>query len=316
MRSAKFRSEFDLHVGAHDDYLDALLAVLRGKYDLNTRTRFAPRARRRAGTGGRPPHVPREEEARELARARIRDVEFTWATFLVRGMEQGVLPEADPRLLTRALLGLYNSIWHWYRPRGQVSLEEVDGVLHEPAAARCSACRPSWRTATGRHSQCPPARRGSRRAGLAVAGSPAGSALTGPPPAPPRLAPAFLSRPAGGPSGTRGGCSIPPHSRHRRRAVRCRRARRVARRRAQQATRSSHRRDRRTAAGSGASSGEAEAHGCGEVEPPGPARARREDGTDWEFGGSARAKAWRTTRNLRSSDPRSSRRAGARRPDS
>ena len=60
-----------------------------------------------------------------LARARIRDVEFTWATFLVRGMEQGVLPEADPRLLTRALLGLYNSIWHWYRPRGQVSLEEV-----------------------------------------------------------------------------------------------------------------------------------------------------------------------------------------------
>ena len=27
--------------------------------------------------------------------------------------------------LTRALLGLYNSIWHWYRPRGQVSLEEV-----------------------------------------------------------------------------------------------------------------------------------------------------------------------------------------------
>jgi hypothetical protein len=40
-------------------------------------------------------------------------------------MEQGVLPEADPRLLTRAVLGLYNSIWHWYRPRGPVGLEEV-----------------------------------------------------------------------------------------------------------------------------------------------------------------------------------------------
>jgi hypothetical protein len=40
-------------------------------------------------------------------------------------MEQGILPEADPRLLTRALLGLYNSIWHWYRPRGSGSLEEV-----------------------------------------------------------------------------------------------------------------------------------------------------------------------------------------------
>jgi hypothetical protein len=56
---------------------------------------------------------PREEETRTLARTRIRDVEFTWATFLGRRMEQGLLPEADPRLLTRALLGLYNSVWHW-----------------------------------------------------------------------------------------------------------------------------------------------------------------------------------------------------------
>ena len=40
-------------------------------------------------------------------------------------MEQGILPEADPRLLTRALLGLYNSVWHWYRPRGPLSLAEV-----------------------------------------------------------------------------------------------------------------------------------------------------------------------------------------------
>ena len=77
------------------------------------------------GLVGVPRTSPREEEARTMARARIRDVEFAWATFLVRGMEQGILPEADPRLLTRALLGLYNSIWHWYRPRGSVSLDEV-----------------------------------------------------------------------------------------------------------------------------------------------------------------------------------------------
>ena len=74
---------------------------------------------------GVPRTSPREEEARTLARARVRDVEFAWATFLVCGMEQGIVPNADPRLLTRALLGLYNSIWHWYRPRGQVGLEEV-----------------------------------------------------------------------------------------------------------------------------------------------------------------------------------------------
>jgi len=67
----------------------------------------------------------REEEARQLARARTRDLEFAWATFLARGMEQGAIPEADPRLLTRAILGLYNSVFHWYRPRGNLALDAV-----------------------------------------------------------------------------------------------------------------------------------------------------------------------------------------------
>ena len=67
----------------------------------------------------------REEEARRRARARMRDIEFAWAAFLTRGMEQGAIPETDPRLLTRALLGLYNSVWHWYRPAGGRSVEEV-----------------------------------------------------------------------------------------------------------------------------------------------------------------------------------------------
>jgi TetR/AcrR family transcriptional regulator, cholesterol catabolism regulator len=121
-----FRSDFDRHTGAHEDYLDALLAVLRGSYDLSDqevlRNRVLVAEQGLVGIAGT---SPREEEARMLARARIRDLEFTWATFLVRGMEQGVLPESDPRLLTRALLGLYTSIWHWYRPRGSISLEQV-----------------------------------------------------------------------------------------------------------------------------------------------------------------------------------------------
>jgi TetR/AcrR family transcriptional regulator, cholesterol catabolism regulator len=120
------RAEFDHNVGAHEDYVDALLAALRGKYELSDqdvlRNRVLVAEQGLVSVRGT---SPREEEARTLVRARIRDLELTWATFLVRGMEQGVLREADPRLLTRALLGLYNSIWHWYRPRGQVSLEEV-----------------------------------------------------------------------------------------------------------------------------------------------------------------------------------------------
>ena len=121
-----FRSEFDRQTSAHDDYLDALLAALRGSYELSEQDVLRNRVLvAEQGLVGVRRTSPREEEARLLARARIRDVEFAWATFLVRGMEQDLIPEADPRLLTRALLGLYNSIWNWYRPRGQVSLEEV-----------------------------------------------------------------------------------------------------------------------------------------------------------------------------------------------
>jgi AcrR family transcriptional regulator len=67
----------------------------------------------------------REEQARQAARARTRDLEFAWASFLATAMREGAIPQSDPRLLTRAVLGLYNSIWHWYRPNGIVALTHV-----------------------------------------------------------------------------------------------------------------------------------------------------------------------------------------------
>ena len=81
----------------------------------------------------------REEEARQLARSRTRDLEFAWATFLTRGMEQGAIPEADPRLLTRAILGLYNSVFHWYRPGGDLALADVARLLRPPLPRRRGA---------------------------------------------------------------------------------------------------------------------------------------------------------------------------------
>jgi AcrR family transcriptional regulator len=71
--------------------------------------------------------TPREEEARRTARTRTRGLELAWAAFLARAMERGALPHGDPRLLARAVLGLYNSIWQWYRPRGPIALDVVAG---------------------------------------------------------------------------------------------------------------------------------------------------------------------------------------------
>jgi len=78
---------------------------------------------------------PCEEEARQSARARTRDLEFVWASFLARAMERGAIPRSDPRLLTRAILGLYNSIWHWYRPNGILPLDRVADFFTDRAFA-------------------------------------------------------------------------------------------------------------------------------------------------------------------------------------
>jgi AcrR family transcriptional regulator len=121
-----FQNDFERITSEHDDFLEALLAVLRSTFDLSDQEVLRLRVLvAEQGLVGIHRTSPREEEARNLARARTRDLEFAWGTFLTRGMEQGILPEADPRLLARAVLGLYNSVFHWYRPRGTVSLDEV-----------------------------------------------------------------------------------------------------------------------------------------------------------------------------------------------
>jgi AcrR family transcriptional regulator len=121
-----FRSDFDAITAERGDFVEGLLKVIGSAYELTDQEVLRNRVLvAEQGLIGVRRKSQREEEARELARARTRDLEFAWATFLVRGMEQEVLPAADPRLLTRAVLGLYNSIWHWYRPRGTMSLDEV-----------------------------------------------------------------------------------------------------------------------------------------------------------------------------------------------
>ena len=69
--------------------------------------------------------APEGQQARQAARAHTRDLELAWATFLGRAMDAGAVRKSDPRLLARAVLGLYNSIWHWYRPEGSIPLEVV-----------------------------------------------------------------------------------------------------------------------------------------------------------------------------------------------
>jgi AcrR family transcriptional regulator len=123
---ADFRTRFDRIIAEHDDWTEALLAALKDQFVLTDqevlRLRVLVAEIDRLGVAH---PLPQEEAARDGARSEIRHLEFAWGAFLARGMQQGLLPESDPRLLTRALLGLTNSVWHWYRPDGPLELDDV-----------------------------------------------------------------------------------------------------------------------------------------------------------------------------------------------
>jgi TetR/AcrR family transcriptional regulator, cholesterol catabolism regulator len=121
-----FRLRFVTITSSEPDPGRALAAVLRNCFELSEQEVLRNRVLvAEQGLLSRPSAAPREEEARQAARARTRDLEFAWASFLAAAMREGAIPETDPRLLTRAVLGLYNSIWNWYRPNGIVALASV-----------------------------------------------------------------------------------------------------------------------------------------------------------------------------------------------
>ena len=138
---ADFRDRFERIVAEHDEWTDALLAALLDQFQLTEQEVQRQRVLvAQLGRLGIAHPLPREEAARDSARAQIRDLEFAWGAFLARGMQQGLLPENDPRQLTRALLGLANSVWHWYRPGGSLALDEVGRffVARELALLGCA----------------------------------------------------------------------------------------------------------------------------------------------------------------------------------
>ena len=71
----------------------------------------------------------REETERQRARELVREIEHEWATLLRQGMDEGVFPDRDEKVLVRLVLGLVNSVWRWYRPQGPRTLEEVSETV-------------------------------------------------------------------------------------------------------------------------------------------------------------------------------------------
>jgi TetR/AcrR family transcriptional regulator, cholesterol catabolism regulator len=122
-----FGARFDALTAGAVDHRGALAAVLADCFALDdgdvlrNRVMVAEQGRLSA----RRPGSSREEQARQEGRRRARDLERAWAAFLEDGMRAGQIGRADPRLLSLAIIGLYNSVWHWYRSSGRVQLPEA-----------------------------------------------------------------------------------------------------------------------------------------------------------------------------------------------
>jgi TetR/AcrR family transcriptional regulator, cholesterol catabolism regulator len=111
------QQRFDAITAAHDDPRDALRAICADCFELSDRDVLRNRvlvAEQVLLSGAA--SSQREEQARLAGREKTRALEIAWTRFLANAMDRGAIPERDPRMLARALLGLYNSIWHWYRP--------------------------------------------------------------------------------------------------------------------------------------------------------------------------------------------------------
>jgi AcrR family transcriptional regulator len=111
---------------AAPDHTTALLAVLADSFDLSPHE--IQRNRLLVAEQGLLAHQcrsPREEQARREARMHTRELELAWAAFLGQAMEAGAIAGGHPRLTARAVLGLYNSVFAWFRPSGTVEVERM-----------------------------------------------------------------------------------------------------------------------------------------------------------------------------------------------
>jgi TetR/AcrR family transcriptional regulator, cholesterol catabolism regulator len=117
---------FDAITATHSDAREALRDVCTDAFRLSEREVLRNRVLvAEQALLGHEGSSPREEEARRAGRRQTRAIEMAWTQLLKDAMKHGAIPERDPRMLARAMLGLYNSIWHWYRPDQSVLLPAV-----------------------------------------------------------------------------------------------------------------------------------------------------------------------------------------------
>jgi AcrR family transcriptional regulator len=68
---------------------------------------------------------------RQKLRLRIHEYEQIFQDCYRDGVNAGVFRDLDPKLVVKAVLGMFNSLKNWYDPRGEVSPEQIGALYLE-----------------------------------------------------------------------------------------------------------------------------------------------------------------------------------------
>jgi AcrR family transcriptional regulator len=76
----------------------------------------------------------KEEEERLLCRSLVQEIEHEWTALVQKGIDEGAFRVTDALLTARMLLALVVGVWRWYRPGGEMDLDQITTVMAEAAA--------------------------------------------------------------------------------------------------------------------------------------------------------------------------------------
>ena len=76
-----------------------------------------------------PRPTEKEEAERQRSRELVREIESEWTAMLQRGMKAKEFPKRDPHAIATVVLAMIVSVWRWYRPGGQMSLDQVRELI-------------------------------------------------------------------------------------------------------------------------------------------------------------------------------------------
>lgn len=117
------------------DSATALVAAVASAYEASPRDALQRRIlQNHMDLLATPRPSKKEEEERLLCRSLVQEIEHNWTGLVQKGIDEGVFQVTDALLAARMLLALVVGVWRWYRPGGEMTLEQITTVMAEAAA--------------------------------------------------------------------------------------------------------------------------------------------------------------------------------------